>query len=115
MPPTVTVASAPKLVPLTVIFVPPVVLPCVGDTELTRSVEDGAVGDFEQAATTSTSTDRRIAARWGRSVGRIESNKGLLMLAQSERRESCAGNEIAVAKAPVVVFNHRADVIDPVG
>jgi hypothetical protein len=50
-PPTVTVASAAKFAPLIEMFVPPVVLPCEGDIELTPSAVDGAVGDFEQELT----------------------------------------------------------------
>jgi hypothetical protein len=55
-PPTVTVASFAKFAPLTEMFVPPVVLPCDGEIELTASAVDGAVGDFEHELTPRLST-----------------------------------------------------------
>jgi len=43
-PPTTTVAPDVKLVPLSVMFVPPVVLPCVGEIELRVTLDEGGVG-----------------------------------------------------------------------
>jgi len=55
-PPTVTVASLAKFAPLIEMLVPPVVLPCDGEIELTPSAVDGAVGDFEHELTPRLST-----------------------------------------------------------
>ena len=51
IPPTVTVASLAKFAPLIEMLVPPVVLPCDGEMELTPRAVDGAVGDFEHELT----------------------------------------------------------------
>jgi hypothetical protein len=62
-PPTVTVASLAKFAPLIEMFVPPVVLPCDGDIELTPSTFDGVVGDFEHELTPRLSTVSSRKAR----------------------------------------------------
>ena len=86
-PPTVTTASLPKSVPFTVMFVPPVVLPCDGEIELmAKTGAEGPVTDFAHALATRARVVSRAVwiGRYRR--GEIRPNKRTVMLLRALMR-----------------------------
>ena len=115
-----TVAPVAKLLPLIVMLVSPVVLPCDGETDLRARPLDGAVEDLPQEPAPITTKASRIVCALRRDRDRNQPNKGTVMiiraglqtsgigsvheflmprlvLSQPERREARAGYERAVA------------------